>query len=446
MRSRLLMLIAPTAILVSLIFGGCSGSGDSDGPSGIQYTGLTTQATIDENNAERLAFGAYAGGDMGIVMDPRSLAQKETRSIDHSPILTVSETIEKSILKIDVNAALDSAFYSAIRISPVFIDGNCGGSAWYTVWIDPQSSAVWSGTAVFTGEFDFDKYCEEDVIISGTSSISGIVNYWSEQDGFDVKYFIGEFIEFKMSFDPLKLTVEGDPLTVKGSITYNNIQTSVVDVDMDLLMQGNTSKVYWAENYYLYINKASRHKDVYIIGRYYDPDYGWVDVESTTDFRIYDGEDWPSSGVLNVEGDTGTYGGSTMARLTNYSCGACIVEADTVGEGSYNYNSGLLNIYFDEVDPPEAPHNLQPPNNAIVNGTAPTLSWTAGARSCSFDVYLGTVNPPQTLVSSDQAEPTFLPSSLVASTIYYWKVVAWNASGSASSGVSSFQTEALPVI
>jgi hypothetical protein len=333
MRSRIFMLIALTAILVSFIFGGCGGGGDGDGPSGIQYTGLTTQVAINENNAEQLAFGAYAGGDIGIVMDPRSLAQKEERNIDHSPILTVSEAIEKSILKIDVDAALNEAFYSAVRISPVFIDGNCGGSAWYTLWIDPQPRWAWSGAAVFTGEFDFDKYCEDDVIISGSTEISGTVNFWREQDGFDINYFIGEFINFKISFDPLRLTVEGDPLTVKGSITYNNLQTSVVDVDMDLLMQGNTSKVYWAENYYLRITKGSGYIDVNIIGRYYDPDCGWVDVESTTDSRINDGEGWPSKGVLIVEGDTGTNGSNTIARLTNFSCGACIVEADTVGGG-----------------------------------------------------------------------------------------------------------------
>jgi hypothetical protein len=99
-----------------------------------------------------------------------------------------------------------------------------------------------------------------------------------------------------------------------------------------------------------------------------------------------------------------------------------------------------LNIYFDEVDPPEAPYNLQPPNNEIIEGTVPHLSWTAGARSCAFDVYLDTVNPPQKLVSSKQAETTFQPSGLDATTNYYWKVVAWNVNGSASSDVQGFET------
>ena len=318
MRSKLFTLISLTAISVFSIFGGCGGGGGGDGGSGaagVQYTGLTTQATIDESNAEQLALGAYVGSEMGTVMGASFLTQ--VRDIDRSRILTVSEAIEKSILHIDVNAALDGPAYSALVTDRDTIYGNCGGSASYTISLDDI-------TGEFTGTYNYSNYCEDDVTLSGNSSISGIVDL-----------VIGEFIQLSMSYDSLTVTVTGDSMTVKGDITYDDLQAPTVHVDMDLLIRENsTGKVYWSHNYYLRISKGPGYIDVYIIGRYYDPDCGYVDVESTTDLRNYDGEYWPTRGVLIVEAETGSFGASTMACLTFYACGACVVDADTDGGGS----------------------------------------------------------------------------------------------------------------
>ena len=42
----------------------------------------------------------------------------------------------------------------------------------------------------------------------------------------------------------------------------------------------------------------------------------------------------------------------------------------------------------------------------------------------TYDVYFGTVNPPDTMVSSNQTGTTFGTSGLSGGTTYYWKVVA----------------------
>jgi hypothetical protein len=427
MRSKLFTLISLTAISISFIFGGCGGGGGGGdgggGASGIQYTGLTTQATIDESNAEDIAVGAYMGGDIGTVMGLSSHAQTGAREFDRSRTITVSEAIEKFILNIDLTASFDGPSIKAIIADSDTIYGNCGGSASFTFKINDV-------TGEFTGNFNFNNYCEDGVTITGRSNVSG-----------EVDLDFGDIRQFSMSFDSLTFTVADDSFTIKGSITYDDLEAPIVNVEMDLLMSDSiTEKVFWAQNYYLRISKGPDYIDVYIIGRYYDPEYGYVDVESTTDFRIYDGEDWPSKGVLIVEGDTGSFGGNTISCLTVYTCGACVVDADTDGGGSYNWSSGFSNMLFDETDPPEAPYNFEPPNNETIVGAEPTFSWTAGARSCGFDVYLDTVNPPLTIVSSKQSETTFQPSGLVASTIYYWRVVAWNAIGSESSDVLSFKT------
>ncbi len=73
------------------------------------------------------------------------------------------------------------------------------------------------------------------------------------------------------------------------------------------------------------------------------------------------------------------------------------------------------------------------------NTTSTTLSWSAGGCSPLYDVYLGTTNPPATLVSNDQTTTTYNATGLSLGTTYYWKVVPASGSLNAST-VGSFTT------
>ena len=48
------------AITVSGCGGGGGGSSSGGGTSGLTYSGVTTQAEVDESNAEEIAGGAFA--------------------------------------------------------------------------------------------------------------------------------------------------------------------------------------------------------------------------------------------------------------------------------------------------------------------------------------------------------------------------------------------------
>ena len=54
-------------VLAMTVVYGCSGGGGGGGggSTGITYTGITTQAVIDQNNAEEIAIGSYEGGNIG---------------------------------------------------------------------------------------------------------------------------------------------------------------------------------------------------------------------------------------------------------------------------------------------------------------------------------------------------------------------------------------------
>lgn len=87
---------------------------------------------------------------------------------------------------------------------------------------------------------------------------------------------------------------------------------------------------------------------------------------------------------------------------------------------------------------PATPNTPSPADTATAYFTL--LSWVS-AGATNFDVYLDTVNPPVTIVAPKIQSTSYVPTLLPA-TRYYWKIVAFNAGGSATGPVWSFLTPA----
>jgi hypothetical protein len=82
---------------------------------------------------------------------------------------------------------------------------------------------------------------------------------------------------------------------------------------------------------------------------------------------------------------------------------------------------------------------LASPANAAQNVSVSTnLTWNSTASYATYDVYLGTVSPPPYWGTVAGAQCS--PSGLAAGAVYYWMVIATNASGSAASSIWSFTT------
>lgn len=94
--------------------------------------------------------------------------------------------------------------------------------------------------------------------------------------------------------------------------------------------------------------------------------------------------------------------------------------------------------------PPAAPELESPANEATGQAIAGILKWKAADLATGYDVYLDTKNPPEELVSANQSGLTYSYSELEYDRYYYWKVVARNAGGTASSGVWRFRTQGAP--
>lgn len=166
--------VVALGLMTIVATGGGGGDGDGGGPSIPSYTGLTEPATIDENNAEALAVGAYEGGRMGAATGVMGVVQTEASgNIGYSRILKVSEVLEDSLRQVDFMSRSDGTFIGAIYTVSATVYGNCGGSASYTISVDDQ-------TGDFSGSFTFASYCEDGVTISGGASFSGQVDVITE--------------------------------------------------------------------------------------------------------------------------------------------------------------------------------------------------------------------------------------------------------------------------
>ena len=87
---------------------------------------------------------------------------------------------------------------------------------------------------------------------------------------------------------------------------------------------------------------------------------------------------------------------------------------------------------------PAAANGPNPADGALGVTTTPNLSWHA-AGATSYEIRLGTTNPPATIVPNT-ADFWYPPPALLAGMRYYWQIVATNSEGSTEGPVWSFTT------
>ena len=117
------------------------------------------------------------------------------------------------------------------------------------------------------------------------------------------------------------------------------------------------------------------------------------------------------------------------------------------GDGMVDYKD--LDIFVENwltattIPPlPEQASNPDPPDGATDVNSAALLSWTAGARAISHDVYIGTNNPP--LFIGNQTATTFNPGWWSTGTKFYWRIDEVNGWGKTEGVVWSFTATTTP--
>jgi hypothetical protein len=116
----------------------------------------------------------------------------------------------------------------------------------------------------------------------------------------------------------------------------------------------------------------------------------------------------------------------------------------------FRISGGTSNTFYVDtvavdVPPRVGPDRASNPAPAHQSGSAginADLSWTAGARATSHDVYFGTSNPPPS--RGNQAATTYDPGTMVAGATYYWRIDEVNTSGTTTGLVWRFTTIPMP--
>ncbi|MDY0151024.1 MAG: carboxypeptidase regulatory-like domain-containing protein [Candidatus Cloacimonas sp.] len=153
------------------------------------------------------------------------------------------------------------------------------------------------------------------------------------------------------------------------------------------------------------------------------------------------------SAEISVQIGYGTTGNSANGyptpSATSVYNGSSTSPADSLLTGTTsNYRSNLrLLMQAGTYSQPPNPAILKFPENQATWFTDPILRWQSGGGVVdSYDLYLGTENPPPFLFSTN--EPNY-SANLAPGTTYYWKVEPRNQYGtSPSSEIRSFRTAA----
>jgi hypothetical protein len=97
---------------------------------------------------------------------------------------------------------------------------------------------------------------------------------------------------------------------------------------------------------------------------------------------------------------------------------------------------GTVWSFTTEVTLPGQASSPSPANGATYVAVDADLSWTAGIRATSHDVYFGTSSPGD--FQGNQAGTTFDPGALAYETTYYWRIDEKNEAGTTTGQVWSF--------
>jgi len=166
-------------------------------------------------------------------------------------------------------------------------------------------------------------------------------------------------------------------------------------------------------------------------------DLNWIggapNPGDTVTYDVYFGDTSPPPQIVWNQSET-TYDPGTLDYETAYYWK--IIAWDN---HSASAESPIWNFTTEDQpnQPPYIPNNPSPGNQTTGRGINADLSWTGGdpdsGDTVTYDVYLGTANPPP-MVASNQTGTSYDPGTMENKETYYWKVVSWDNNGASTPG------------
>jgi len=353
----------------------------------ISYAGSTDQATLTQTDSAVLLAGAYQGGQTGGAFGSIAALSKPIENPAQPRTLALSQALSNAIARAYLNSPTTHINYAALVGDSNTVPGSCGGQMSYTFTTQNVDE---EGTHEFYANFIFDNYCNDSTTINGSAKASGQVNETepdadaddstANNNAYSLDMFNNQndrLNPLSITFDDITISSAGDSFTANGYalITKEDEVDADENPDTDagnepinpkntpdtddsaasgespdvgdsttikldcLLRDNNTKLVYKTEKLVITLTAGANYSDANISGRYYDPQYGYVDISTPTPLRINDGNYWPSSGVLKAIGAAGTLtettGINTSASFTALSNPTTYqLDVDTDGDGA----------------------------------------------------------------------------------------------------------------
>jgi hypothetical protein len=230
--------------------------------------------------------------------------------------------IHAALCNLDISSgvAIPAEASVVVHILDETVNGECGGSYTIGADIDSLTGSVSSGTIIY------DDYCDGGIIFSGSLTFAGQIDLVTKEGDLD------------FTFTDCTQKEGSDSVTINGTASFASTLTTQTMTFKNLYVRDNTlNKVAWFNNFVIVSTEESADSLITMSGRFYDPDSGYIDLSTESPMVILTDDENPSDGVLVAMGRN-----NTKARLTALTSTTYEVEADTNGDGEYDWDSGTL--------------------------------------------------------------------------------------------------------
>jgi hypothetical protein len=315
--TRLFQSIVISSLFLIAACGGGGGGGDdvsepiSDEP--IAYTGLKTAAFINPSNAKVFVEGIFGSGLEGSVDDVIGVVTEESADEENLPAnLILLQSLANASQHIDITSAavLPGTIQTNTQTEPCE-----SGSMTISVQVDDVTGA-------FTGTLTFDECLLSGVYTDGIIDATGT---------FDLALF--EVTEITMNFSDLTQTYGAESYTYSGQVIMQYSGSTITQLCDYLVRDNNTGIVYMYSDCTNEMIDTGTEVRMSLSGRFYHPDYGYVDVNTDPDHPIlmrYD-EEWPYMGVVIALGEAS----SLMVNCEGMDSLTYTLSVDADGDGNY---------------------------------------------------------------------------------------------------------------
>jgi len=334
--------------VVSLVLVGCltlthlscsSSGGDSDGGGGGSTPAASDQQTLDENSV-RDALDFIEDNVPGCVMDDSTAAAQKKATV--RSILGLAGNITDNIVVYRSSQSTRTAAETMTETIPGTCTTTNPGELVINLNQNESTGAI-SGSLVFNSfcaEVDDGDDGTETLQVNGTVDISGSVNTTTDElESLEISTGSGG-IYAQIGTDFIEADLDSLSVSVSGSTTTITMDSLSVTADVD----GEETDV-TVEDLDVTVTENSTTTEVDASVTYVDEDDGYVDI-AVEDLLVTNEDGTVTDGVLTVEGANGTDIKITYQSATD----DFLVEADTNGDGTYDYQPGCMDCSDLDVD------------------------------------------------------------------------------------------------